>query len=75
MCRKLLEAIPFVLEESTLQCYALSDDMSLWPCIWYSILAKRKEHVWASSYFDAVFENKSVWMNSTLVFMVAIIHF
>jgi hypothetical protein len=45
MRRKLLEAMPFLLEESALQCYALSDDISLWPRIWYSILAKRKEHV------------------------------
>jgi hypothetical protein len=45
MRRELLEAIPFLLEESALQCYALPDDISLRPCIWYSVLAKRKEHV------------------------------
>ena len=45
MSCKLLEAIPFLLEESILQCHALSDDTALWPCIWYSILAKRKENV------------------------------
>ena len=42
---KLLEAIPFLLKESTLQCHVLSDDISLGPSIWYSILAKTKEHV------------------------------
>jgi len=58
---KLLEAIPFLLEESTLQCLALSDDISLGPSIWYSILAKGK-NMYGPSYFDAVIETKIVGM-------------